>query len=238
MKASITRCFTLAMVGDSDIAYWPGPLLPNVIVSQQQEEKSFVVSGQSGDTLEEILPRLRSILQEEDATNTAAKPASSSTLILVVCAGENDIGSGITLDKTLESFERLLALMFDKSSSSHSPTIASHNRSQHKWLIFLGPKLEPWLVDDPKSRKQYVKMSKAMEKACRNHPCSAHIVFVNCLTMFCGDTATVAGAILGGKAVADPKYFAADGLHLNECGYRVWKRVVEEQLLRICNATG
>ena len=38
------------------------------------------------------------------------------------------------------------------------------------------------------------------------------------------------GATYGGRAVLDSNYFDADGLHLNEVGYDVWKKMVEEQL--------
>ena len=49
--------------------------------------------------------------------------------------------------------------------------------------------------------------------------------------MFCTqDTATVPGAVLGGKAMADSKYFEKDQLHLNATGYQHWKRIVEERI--------
>ena len=48
--------------------------------------------------------------------------------------------------------------------------------------------------------------------------------------MFCGESANIPGATLGGKAKAEPVYFSSDQLHLSEEGYRIWKRVVEERL--------
>ena len=51
--------------------------------------------------------------------------------------------------------------------------------------------------------------------------------------MFCGETATLPGAVMGGRAQADPKFFRNDGLHLNEEGYRIWKQIVEQELEKV-----
>jgi lysophospholipase L1-like esterase len=54
------------------------------------------------------------------------------------------------------------------------------------------------------------------------------MVFVDCLAMFCTEeTSDIPGAIHGGRAMPDIKYFHEDGLHLSEEGYTVWKRMMD-----------
>ena len=195
----------LVLVGDSDIAKWPAELLP------QWSESALppTVSGHCGATLQEIIPHVETALNYIEAV--------VDTIILVVCAGENDIGNGLSRDDTLTALDELLQAFFGNTKSTCT----------HRRLIFLGPKLEPWLDNDASSRKQYVKLSRAFQRACSKH---ARADFVDCLTMFCGESANVPGATLGGKAKAEPMYFSSDQLHLNEEGYRIWKQVVEERL--------
>uniref|UniRef100_A0A7R9Z4S7 SGNH hydrolase-type esterase domain-containing protein n=1 Tax=Pseudictyota dubia TaxID=2749911 RepID=A0A7R9Z4S7_9STRA len=102
--------------------------------------------------------------------------------------------------------------------------------SSFRRLVFLGPKFEPWLKDDPIMRKSYVKLSKAMRRACDRHERRDEVSYVDCLTMFCGKTAQVPGALLGGRAIPEDQYFHGDGLHLSEQGYAIWKEVVQEIL--------
>ena len=194
----------LLLVGDSDIARWPEELLPQV-----DDGVPLTVSGHYGATLQEIITHLEAALQTIDKT--------TETVVLVTCAGENDIGSGVSLDDTLAAFHNLVQGFFDEHGASRR-------------LIFLGPKIEPWLEDDPASRKQYAKLSRAFQRACSKHERSSDIRFVDCLTMFCGESATLPGATLGGKAKAERLYFVNDQLHLSQEGYQVWKQVVEDHL--------
>ena len=56
-----------------------------------------------------------------------------------------------------------------------------------------------------------------------------NIHYVDCLTMFCTEeSAKVPGAVLGGRAKAEYKYFEGDRLHLSVHGYQIWKKVVED----------
>lgn len=193
---------SIVLVGDSDIMRWPSECLPNA------GGTPCVVSGRGGLTLTEILPYV------DNALKGSSDVAHSSILpCMVVCAGENDIGNGLNLDETLVSFTKLLNLL---------------QSTPHHHLIFLGPKLEPWLNDDPKSRKIYVKLSKAMKKASERHPNKNMIWFIDCLTMFCGETGNLPGAVLGGLAKAKPQYFSDDQLHLSQLGYMIWKQEVEK----------
>jgi lysophospholipase L1-like esterase len=203
MSSNMT--YRLALIGDSDIAYWPSGLYPTI-----QGTPDPIVSGHSGATLEDVLPYLRALMNEH---------GSKQPLIILACAGENDIGNGISLDHSVSSLEKFLNLIFGASRE---------NQNHH--LIFLGPKFEPWLEDDPSYKKKYGKMSRSFERCCSRHFHSDNVRYIDCLAMFCGDTANIAGAVLGGKAKADDKYFASDRLHLSSHGYKIWNEVVDRQI--------
>jgi lysophospholipase L1-like esterase len=191
----------VALVGDSDIDQWPEALHPS------KEKATVSIKGFSGATLGQIVKHAEASLLEHGA----------GLLFLVVCAGENDIGEGISLTKSERAFKRLLDITFNRPTR----------------LIFLGPKFEPWLQDDPDERKQYVRMSLAFARCCKDHPMSQNISFIDCLTMFCGESGQQPGAVLGGKAVAEQRYFQSDQLHLSNDGYRIWKEVVEDCILHV-----
>jgi lysophospholipase L1-like esterase len=194
----------ILLVGDSDISRWPKRLLP-----QPTKDSLCLVSGHSGSTLGECLPFIAESLSK----------APSDRIILVVCAGENDIGS-CSLAETETSFRRLLEMVFALPHKNVS-------------LIFLGPKLEPWLVDDKESRKSYIHMSRSFERICNESSRSSEIVYIDCLTMFCGETARLPGALFGGGAVADAMYFDSDLLHLSEQGYEIWRNLVKDCIVRL-----
>jgi lysophospholipase L1-like esterase len=132
---------------------------------------------------------------------------------LVVCAGENDIGSGIAIAQSEGVFQKLLSML----------------KTTH--LIFLGPKFEPWLAQDMNSRKHYVQMSQAFQRCSQES--GASVTFVNCLTMFCGKTATLPGALFGGRAIPETQYFDDDQFHLSNAGYDAWQKVVEEKIVEL-----
>lgn len=202
---------SLAFVGDSDIDYWPSEVLPTL----DGAVPVAAVSGHSGASLSETLPHLRKVLENH---------GSIQKLMIVACAGENDIGDGISLDNSLIALRQFLDAIF--SNDEKVPSFKHH-------LIFLGPKFEPWLEDDPSYKKAYSKMSRAFSRCCEKHENADQIQFIDCLTMFCGDTATIPGAVLAGRAKADYKYFAADKLHLSIHGYTVWQQVVQERITEI-----
>jgi lysophospholipase L1-like esterase len=189
----------LILVGDSDIERWPKSLLPSA-----GQHNPPIVSGHSGSTLAEILPHvLQQALQSNGKT------------ILVVCAGENDIGS-LPLWKSEAALKQLL-----------EETVGSkQNNNMH--LIFLGPKFEPWLHEDRESRKSYIQMSRAFQRLVELQDRS---VFVDSLTLFCGASARQPGALF--KAQPDPTYFNDDQLHLSTEGYRIWKDKVEETIQKM-----
>ena len=77
----------LCLVGDSDIAYWPPELFPSLTPSMDTTSVRPITSGHSGATLAEILPHMQNIFETHGADHE---------LIIVACAGENDIGEGIS----------------------------------------------------------------------------------------------------------------------------------------------
>ena len=60
---------------------------------------------------------------------------------------------------------------------------------------------------------------------------------VDCLTMFCtSETKAVPGAVHGGRAIPDRRYFDSDELHLNNLGYDIWKEILDEKIQSIMHA--
>lgn len=239
----------ILLVGDSDIAYWPKELFPTPWEGGNDcdtEWDQTLVSGHSGATLAEVVPHLRTIIEESRTlrhSNTASnaesrsQTSSSDALVVVACAGENDIGEGLSLGKSLDAMQKFLDLVFlAEDGIGNNSTVSSQTTTHDRYLVFLGPKFEPWLQHDPSYKKKYEAMARAFRHCLQDYSeldgNSAHgrIRFVDCLTMFCGETANVPGARLCGRAEADPRYFASDQLHLNSQGYSMWKDVVESQI--------
>jgi lysophospholipase L1-like esterase len=217
--------FQLILLGDSDISRWPIELLPSwsgvqrtgatVVNSDDDEVCNVQVHGCSGATLEQVVVDQFLPVIVDSAIGRRGEEMNTRVVILC-CAGENDVGNGIDVETSLRAFDALL-----------------ENDQSYHHLIFLGPKFEPWLDDDIDSRRHYIKLSKGFRRRCDGRK---NVTFCDCLTMFCGETATLPGAMLGGRAQADPKFFRNDQLHLNEEGYRIWKHVVEQELAKVMSA--
>ena len=228
----------LALVGDSDIARWPKDLWPCAAENDDTVEwpcaihQPTHVSGVSGATLSEIRPLVHEALRV-CATSPSIPSEDNSILVIVLCAGENDLSTPhLTLNDTLAAFQTLVQEIQEHSSSSSAATIP------HIHVIFLGPKLEPWLDYDKDARKDYLRLSQRLEQACSAETVqsSFSMEFVNCLLMFCDpESAKQKGALWGGRAKAERKYFDHDELHLSRQGYRVWKQVVEESIQQFCS---
>ena len=126
-------------------------------------------------------------------------------------------------------------------TSSHSnPQLLSKDDYNElaRRMIFFGPKYEPWLTHDAASRKLYTKLNSGLRRVVNTHPACSCITFIECLRMFCTIPAsdcggTVSNGSRDGGAEPDDKYFHSDGLHLNDVGYGVWKRIVEEEISKI-----
>ena len=110
--------------------------------------------------------------------------------IFICCAGENDLGSR-SIDQILETFRAVLDTLFRAVLDVLFPQIKSDIK-----LIFIGPKFEPWLINDNTSRKQYTKLNNGLKRAIRKHHAIDQITYIDCLTLFCTkETANVPGAI-------------------------------------------
>lgn len=233
----------ILFIGDSDIAFWPHELLPDVNTgkSSRNNTPSIVttVQGYSGATLADVADRLRDFLHDM----AGSVKDKSARIVIVACAGENDIGNNIPLDTTLTSLRLFLDILFgtgdyrvDTPKTTGTDTGTGTTQATTitiTKLVFLGPKFEPWLEDDPSYKKKYTKMSRSFQRCLVSHPQSERIDYVDCLTMFCGETAGVPGATLAGRACAQENYFSSDGLHLSFEGYKIWKGQVEARLEKL-----
>lgn len=212
--------WNVVLFGDSDISRWPPSLHPSP--SAVRSEASNY--GKGGAALADILHQI-----EEWRLEGGGPGAAANKNLFVCCAGENDVGSGRSVDRTLNDFRAVLdALSPPPRPTNDATQLAPSDESK---VIFFGPKFEPWLTNDNASRKQYTKLNNGFQRAIRKRNGSA-ISYVDCLAMFCTEESAAApGAVHGGRAVPDDKYFDADGLHLNHEGYMVWKRIVEEKMV-------
>jgi lysophospholipase L1-like esterase len=213
----------IVFLGDSDISRWPPSLYPTIKEAGGEDCVIRCVNiAQGGAVISDMQTQLKTWRDgdDEDETNT----------LFVACAGENDVSSGQSIDKIQKAFTSFLEELFRPNSSSKQ----MHQQSQN--LIFLGPKFEPWLTEDYASRKQYTKLSSALERTIRKNqePYSQNIVYVDCLTKFCtAESKGVPGAVLGGRAMPDRTYFDSDELHLSDEGYKVWREIITEKIQRI-----
>lgn len=207
------------LIGDSDIDHWPAALYP-------QPAASFhCKAAQSGATLHECIALVKPALAQ-------ARTSTMRHVIVVACAGENDIAQSYTAQESGAALTQFLTAILENDCA---PQQQQQQQQDCPWhVIFLGPKLEPWLQDDKESRRAYIRLSKSLQQSCAQHERAAQVTFLDCLLQFCGNNAhKLKGALLGGKAVAQRQYFASDLLHLNDAGYRVWKQAVEECMATI-----
>jgi lysophospholipase L1-like esterase len=207
---------SVILIGDSDIFRWPNDLYPTGTTTNL---------GRNGATLADTRrllllqqPSFQS-LQREPHIAVAASSSSSdtqrttTTTIFVICVGENDLGCGISLESSAQEMESLL----------HDVSLWRDNEHRSPVVIFLGPKLEPWLTNDKAARKLYGQLSQMQERSCAKH---ATVHFVDCLTLFC----TNDSRNYTGRARPDGRFFAADELHLSREGYMVWQQLVNRTI--------
>jgi len=200
-------------VGDSDIYRWPKYLLPNPNVAAASLSdrifslEKFKVHGRDGALLSDATSQLRNILIPKSPSSH-----SNSSKVFIAYAGENDIGKGSSVDATVSEFRKFLVLV---------------THSENSFLLFIGPKIEPWLYLDEPSFRNYAQLSESMKRACAG---KERVLFLDVLTLFCAGE-TPPGSVLDSRTNrADRTYFARDMLHLNDSGYRLLKAAVEEKL--------
>ena len=228
------------LVGDSDISRWPADLLPSLSDHPALEHHNinqtiYNEHCKSGALLQQTADQVKRYIK--DFKNSALND-KHSLVFFIACAGENDLSNGFSVDTIVASFQKLCDTIFAESSCASRP-----------YLIFFGPKLEPWLDEDSKARRSYYQLSERLAETCLRfsvditqgqdhdqghcHCDGKNITYVDCLTIFCGESANESGAVLSGKAKAETKYFDNDGLHLNEVGYKIWKDKLEIILSQI-----
>lgn len=226
----VEKPLSLLFIGDSDISQWPADLIPGKgpRFVQAQHQPCFyytivksLVHGQSGATLSQVATMAQNDLSKMNDPDCAR--------LIIACAGENDLGNGLSANAAMEGFHEFLSVVF--SSFDDEEEILP-------FLLFLGPKIEPWMRDDDgdagKMIQKYSKLSRAMSRCCKTHKNSDRIIFVNCFLFFCTESSLMTpGSALGGKGIADERYFQEDKLHLSYDGYRLWQEKVEEKLFTL-----
>ena len=229
----------VVFLGDSDISRWPPSHYPSSVVNNNAAAAVTTITcvnnlAKGGAVMSDLLTQLKE--WREDDNNISVE--SNNTIIFVACAGENDVSSGQSIDKIQHSFTHFIEKLFRVNHATDEPS-----NINNKHLIFFGPKFEPWLTNDHASRKQYKKLSTALQRTIRKSPVvssslySQNIVYVDCLTMFCTSaTKDVPGAVHGGRAIPDRRYFDSDELHLSGLGYDIWKEILDEKIQSIMHA--
>lgn len=204
----------LVMLGDSDISRWPAGLRPE---HRDLSPAENLAAG--GAVMSDLLAQLGD-WRSRGSRGGGGGGECDAAAIFLCCAGENDVGSGRPVDAVLETLRRFLDEAIGGDSGDDR-------------LVFIGPKLEPWLADDVRSRRLYTKLNTGLARAVRGHPSGreGRAAYVECLTAFCtGETSTVPGAVYANRAMPDGRFFDGDMLHLNERGYEVWKLMVEVEI--------
>ena len=229
----------VVFLGDSDISRWPPSHYPTSVGNNNAAAAAVtaitcVNLAKGGAVMSDLLTQLKE--WREDDNNNSVLQSNNNTLIFVACAGENDVSSGQSIDKIQHSFTSFIEELFRVNHATDEPS-----NINNKHLIFFGPKFEPWLTNDHTSRKQYNKLSTALQRTIRKSSVSSshskNIVYVDCLTMFCTSaTKAVPGAVHGGRAIPDRRYFDSDELHLNDLGYDIWKEILDEKIQSIIHA--
>ena len=221
---SFNVSYNVSFIGDSDIARWPQSLLP---VFPHNDKLKINLLGQDGATFTDTIRMIKNFIQNPSKSNV------SKGFIVIACVGENDLVNGQSIDKILSSFDEFIKLILHWSSLSSISDALQECRKFPTCICFLGPKLEPWHKNDPFHRKKFANLSRKMKGQIQMYDAmypNENIIFVDCLTMFCGKSAKLPGAIFGGKAIAESKYFQNDEVHLNELGYTVWKNHIESEI--------
>mmetsp|Transcript_4438 Transcript_4438/g.5116 ORF Transcript_4438/g.5116 Transcript_4438/m.5116 type:complete len:268 (+) Transcript_4438:128-931(+) len=246
MACSKSTEAVLIFVGDSDISRWPSNHLPTVAeknhLKHHKIKETALNHAVSGSLLHDLPDQIAAALDEYHLIKK--NKHHHEHIFFIACAGENDLSNGQPIDTILQSFHNVITNVFNESKCETKPH-----------LIFFGPKLEPCVIDDESVRKSYFQLSERFSAACQElkvqvtqdhndhhrheestHHCHSdgkNISYIDCLTMFCGHSSGVKGAILNGEVKPEALYFDRDGLHLNEAGYRVWKDQVENLLSTI-----
>mmetsp|Transcript_6325 Transcript_6325/g.11946 ORF Transcript_6325/g.11946 Transcript_6325/m.11946 type:complete len:266 (+) Transcript_6325:136-933(+) len=247
----------LVFVGDSDIARWPKHLLPQVPAissfcqhrhkqhhdeDPKNEQRARHVTtfhhAQNGATMQSLASQIKRA-KKEISSSTIDNCESFDVTIFIACAGENDLSTcsnttSSMLDRIMEHFESAVQSIFSIKSSKQ--------QIKNPHLIFIGPKVEPWMEqDDLDARMSYFQLSERLRSCIAKLSSSScpiatkcksnSIFYLDSLTLFCGETSNK--SVVGGQAIAQRIYFHEDELHLSQNGYEIWKNQVDDILSQI-----
>jgi len=113
--------------------------------------------------------------QTKEETDDASEP-HPTVVVFLVCAGENDISSGASMEQVISSFEQTVYQIYGRTKDDDSATAskqpntldaAATTATYHHLVLLIGPKLEPWLSGDTASRKRYVTLNRTLRRSCR-----------------------------------------------------------------------
>ena len=154
----------LAFIGDSDISRWPKELLPEPafppkLLSHHHDHIHVHVStfhrATSGAMMKHLPKQIKKIKQDMNSRG----PFDAT--VFICCAGENDVSNDTPVDSIMESFQESVDAIF----SSPIPTSCSKRPN----LVFLGPKLEPWMTtNETDARKAYFLLSERLHASIEN----------------------------------------------------------------------
>mmetsp|Transcript_22258 Transcript_22258/g.32924 ORF Transcript_22258/g.32924 Transcript_22258/m.32924 type:complete len:280 (-) Transcript_22258:256-1095(-) len=146
----------LAFVGDSDIARWPKHLLPELSSRQNLSHHNIQVScfhlAKNGAIMQNLPCQIKKASQE--IRSRGPDTDTFDAIVFIACAGENDVSNNTRMDSIIDSFQDTVEAII--SSSNWSCSKRPH-------LIFLGPKIEPWMTkNEVDARKGYFQLSERL----------------------------------------------------------------------------
>ena len=253
-----TTDIALVFLGDSDMAKWPSNLLPSLTTKEDLEHHRIhqvnFNHSQSGALLSNVHTQLPKAMRELGEENNKSK-----RIFFIACAGENDISSGQPIDTVIQSFTSFMQSIFKETTCATRPHLIFFGPKLEPWLDDdIGSRklyyqlsqrmlrscidLNSTVTEDHNNHESHDHSHDHADHLCHQHiNCNSdgrNITYIDCLTMFCERGEELRTGILSGEMKADPKYFDADGLHLNEEGYAKWKEELESVLSHlICNET-
>ncbi|KAJ1479447.1 SGNH hydrolase-type esterase domain-containing protein [Baffinella frigidus] len=172
--------------GDSDIEFWD--------LEKSFPGKGHLMVGVSGGWMKHAL---------EYAPRMLEKYAPS---VVVLVAGENDLGKGETPGAVAGQLKEIAALV--------------RNSDPPCRLLYIGCKNEP---KTKKLQPAYLELNEAVADWARDGSNDGWVVMLDCYGALSSD----------GKGAKPNKEMFADGIHLSEKGYQVWADMVEAALAEL-----
>ena len=164
----------LIFFGDSDIARWPEHLFPSLDLTTKKNLNHHRIDvttfnfSKSGAIMENLSKQITKASHE-----LTGKNERFDEMIFIGCAGENDVSNGIPIDTTME--------FFNEAMKSINSFFDHHSSPKQPYVLFMGPKVEPWMdSSELESRNGYFQLSARLKQACRALSASASICSDQC----------------------------------------------------------